>query len=287
MNKDGYPIAVDVFEGNKFEGHTIIPVILKFKTAHNIDKLTVIADAAMLSFNNIKELENLSLNYIVAARLSNLSEDLLKEAEKHLNKREGIYFQKETSLGSLICDYSEKRAYKDKADRKKQLSKAQYQIDNPGKATKRLRFVKQITKSEYKLNEELIKKDEMLDGIKGYYTNLKDIDAALIASRYKDLWIIEKSFRIAKSDLMARPIFLRKKEKIEAHVLIVFLSLCISKTIEMATNLSIKKVRDTIWKILDIEFVDSLTNTRFIKRMDSIDNTMPEFLENMRNSCAY
>ena len=127
----------------------------------------------------------------------------------------------------------------------------------------------------------------MLDGIKGYYTNLKDIDAALIASRYKDLWIIEKSFRIAKSDLMARPIFLRKKEKIEAHVLIVFLSLCISKTIEMATNLSIKKVRDTIWKILDIEFVDSLTNTRFIKRMDSIDNTMPEFLENMRNSCAY
>lgn len=283
VNKDGYPIAVDVFEGNKFEGHTIIPVILKFKDTYKINNLTIIADAAMLSLNNIKELESHRLNYIVAARLSNISKDFIKRIEKYLNQREGIYFREQTLHGLLICDYSEKRASKDRADRKKQISKAQYQINNPNKAIKRSRFVKETTKSVYKLNEELIEKDKALDGIKGYYTNLKDINAGLIASRYKDLWIVEKSFRIAKSDLLARPIFLRKKEKIEAHILIVFLSLCISKVIEILTMLSIKKVREMICEILDIEFIDTLTNKRFLRRMDPSINKAVQFLEDIKN----
>lgn len=284
VNRDGYPIKADIFEGNKFEGHTFIPVILNLKENYRIKNLTVVADAAMLKLDNLREIEKHELNYIVAARLSSLSNDLLKEIAKTLNKKEGIYFKTETEYGTLICDYSEKRATKDKSDRKKQLLKAEYQIQNTTKATKKLRFVKEITKSKYVINQKLIEKDEMLDGIKGYYTNLKNVEENLIVSRYKDLWIIEKSFRIVKSDLEARPIFHHKRESIEAHILIVFVSLCLSKSIELLTNLSIKRVKEIIWDILDIEFVDALTNKKYLRRMDTVSNSMIVFLENLRKS---
>lgn len=287
VNRDGYPIAIDIFEGNKFEGHTIIPVILQLKKRYEIEKLTVVADAAMLSYDNLEDLKRHGLHYIVAARLSSLSRELLQEASTFLGKKEGIYFHKETEYGRLICDYSEIRASKDRSDRNKQIVKAQNQINNPSKVTKRLRFVKEKTKSVYELNQELIEKDQLLDGIKGYYTNLKNTKDELIVSRYKDLWIIEKSFRIAKSDLAARPIFHRKKDKVEAHVLIVFLSLCVSKAAELLTGLSIKKIRDTIWKVMDIEFVDKLTNKKFVKRMDVTGNKMVESLEKLKESNTY
>lgn len=65
-------------------------------------------------------------------------------------------------------------------------------------------------------------------------------------ARYKDLWRIEQSFRIAKSDLEARPIYHRKKTSIQSHVLIVFVALCLAKTIELETGLSIKRVVDDL-----------------------------------------
>ena len=193
VTKEGYPIAVDIFEGNTFEGHTMIPVILNFKNTHNITNLTVVADAGMLSLDNTQKLSSKNLNYIVGARLSNLPLKTIKEMAVILNKNEGIYFQTETPNGTLICDYSVKRATKNRFDREKQIQKAQNQINNPGKI-KKLRFLKQTanSKSKYELNQKLIEKQELLDGIKGYLTNLKEIDPKLIISRYKDLWHVEK-----------------------------------------------------------------------------------------------
>lgn len=266
VNSDGYPIAVNVFEGSKFEGHTIIPVVSSFQKRHNIKNLTVIADAAMLSRSNMEELTRDNLFYIVGARLSNLSDKVLRQISETIANKPGICFKIKTDLGYLICDFSELRALRDRTDRKKQLLKAQNQINNPGKLMKRLRFIKETTKSLYALNEKLIRKDELLDGIKGYHTNLKGIDSNLIVSRYHDLWKIEKAFRIAKSDLLARPVFHRKKENIEAHILIVFLSLCVAKSIELKTNLSIKNIKEKIWKVLDIEIKDKITGKSFIRQ---------------------
>lgn len=286
VNNDGYPLAVDIFEGNKFEGHTIIPVMLKLKQKYNINHFTVVADAAMLSFNNIKELENNGLNYIVGARLSNLSLTLLKKISLSINKQEKVYFKTQTPHGILISDYSIKRASKDKSDRTKQIRKAEFQINNQT-VTKRSRFIQETTKSIYELNKELIKKDELLDGLKGYYTNLKNTKTDLIISRYKDLWHVEKAFRIAKSDLRARPIFHHKKEKIEAHILIVFVSLCLSKSIELLTGFSIKKVKNEVWKILDGEFKDTLTDKKFIKRVDFSQNETIKSLLKIINVSTY
>jgi len=269
VNSDGYPIASNIFEGNKFEGHTIIPVVLALKKRHNIGSLTIVADAAMLSRANMDELNKNNLNYIVGARLSNLSQKLLKEISNKVKDKPGVFFKTKTEdngLGYLICDFSPLRALKDRSNRKKQLLKAQNQINNPAKYLKRSRFVKETTKSVFKLNEELITKVELLDGVKGYYTNLENINSKLVIDRYHELWKIEKAFRIAKSDLLARPIFHRKKESIEAHILIVFLALCVAKSIELKTGVSIRKIKEEIWKVLDIEMKDKLTGKTFIKQ---------------------
>jgi len=185
-----------------------------------------------------------------------------------LGKTEGVYFQAETENGNLICDYSRKRASKNKFDRKKQIQKALIQIKNPSKPVRRLKFIKQVSKTKLILNTKLIEKQELLDGIKGYYTNLKDVSPELIISRYKDLWNVEKSFRIAKSDLLARPIFHHKKESVKAHILVVFVALAVTKSIELKTNRSIRNIKDEIWETLDIELLDSLTGKRYIKRSE-------------------
>ena len=279
VNRDGYPIAVDIFSGKTFEGHTFIPVITSLQKRYGIQDLTIVADAAMLSQDNIDDIEAAHLHYIVGARLGNISFDLLKEMSGHLKKTEGIFYQTETPRGTLIGDYSEKRAAKDRSDRKKQLQRAQEQIDNPQKIKRKVRFVSEETKATLKLNRDLIAKDELKEGIKGYYTNLtlnQKLTEKDIVQRYKDLWHVEKSFRIAKSDLEARPIFHHKKESIEAHIIIVFVSLCLAKSIELTTGYSIQKVRDMIWKILDIELVDTLTNRTFKKRMETTGNEMAD-----------
>lgn len=286
VNRDGYPIAVEMFEGNTFEGHTMLPVIKKLQTRYEIKTLTIVADAGMLSLDNIKAIAEAELRYIVGARPGNISQEILREISASLNKTEGIYSVTETKLGTLICDYSNTRAAKDRSDRKKQLLKAQYQIDNPDKVKRRTRFVTEETKATLKLNQELIVHDELKEGIKGYYTNLALTDklsANDIVTRYRDLWHVEKSFRIAKSDLEARPIFHHKKESIQTHILIVFVSLCLAKSIELKTGYSIRKVRDMVWNILDIEFIDTLTGKQFLKRMDTTGNPMAEILEKMKH----
>ena len=267
VTKEGYPIAADIFEGNTFEGHTMIPVIENFKRIHSITNLTVVADAGMLSEKNTKELSSRNLNYIVGARLSNIPLKTIKEMSEALNKTEGIYFQTETVNGTLICDYSIKRATKNKFDREKQINKAMTQINNPGKI-KKLRFLKQISKQKFELNQNLIEKQELLDGIKGYITNLENQPPNLIISRYKDLWHVEKSFRIAKSDLQTRPIYHHKLENVKAHILIVFVALAISKSIEIKLNKSIQNIKTKIWEIEDIELHDTLTNKRWVIRTE-------------------
>lgn len=283
VNKDGYPVSVGIFSGKTFEGHTILPVIKSLQKKYNIKTLTIVADAAMLSLDNTKAIKEAELSYIVGARTGSIPEKLMEDIAKQLQKAEGKYIRVKTDWGTLICDYSEKRAAKNKSDRKKQLQKAEYQITHPDKVKRMNRFVMAKTKATLTLNEELIKQDELREGIKGYYTNLKKVPSKLIVQRYHDLWHVEKSFRIAKSDLQARPVFHHKKESIEAHILIVFVSLCLARSIEGISHLSIKKVKKYIWPILDIEFKDTISNKVYIKRMTTKGNPMAELWKTLKH----
>ena len=274
VTSEGYPISIQWFEGSKFEGHTVIPVILDLKEKYHLSTFTVVADAGMLSFDNIEEIKKNGLSYIVGARIKKLKEGMISKVIQDLNYEEGRYSLQNAAYGTLICDYSKKRASKDKSDREKQITKAKAYLDGGSMPSKAPKYLKMETKSKYKLNEELIRHSAKFDGIKGYYTNLDTdkISVSLIIQRYHDLWHIEKSFRISKSDLSARPIFHRKEEAIKSHILIVFAALCIAKSIELQTGYSIKKVRDALWKIEDITLVDKVTGKSAVKRMNYIAN---------------
>lgn len=267
VNTEGFPVAYDIFHGKTFEGHTLIPTILKFKRKHNIKKLTVVADAAMISFNNIQLLNDSNLNYIVGARVGNLSRKLIAKISQNLNSQDKANMRIKTLCGDLVCDFSLKRYKKDKSAMEKQLKKAQELLDSPAKI-KRTKFLKTENKTNFQLNKELIEKTTQLLGIKGYYTNLSSkIDNKVIVSQYHSLWHVEQSFRLAKSDLQIRPIYHFRKEAIYTHILICFMALTVCKYLEIKTNKSTKYIIDQLKSITDARIYDTLSQKEFLMRI--------------------
>ncbi len=276
VNDKGFPIAYEIFEGNKFEGKTIIPVILAFKQHHQVKNLTVVADAAMISRDNVTELKSKRLHYIVGARLANLPTATIERVSRELGRKDGTNLKIRTKLGSLVVSFSLTRYKKDKREMEKQIVKAESLLKEPGKI-KRAKFLQNTGKSKkpsLKLNETLIKKTKSLLGIKGYYTNLGKVDNQMIIQQYHDLWHVEHAFRIAKSDLQMRPIHHFKKQTIEAHVLICFIALSICRYMELKTNKSIKKIIQQFKKVTDAKILNTMTDEITIMRSAIPEETM-------------
>jgi transposase len=249
VNDTGFPIYYDIFPGNTFEGKTIIPVIVELKEKYLIKKFTVVADAGMLSEKNLSELEEQGINYVVGARIGTLKTEQIKNISFALNKEDKKILRED----AIIYEYSTKRAAKDKSDTDKAIEKANFYLRNPAKVLKRSVFLSSNDKKHFTLNDALIEKHRLLEGIKGYRTNIKGIPERLLVDRYKDLWRIEQSFRIAKSDLEARPIYHRKENSVQYHILIVFMALCMARVIETKKGESLKKVTDELkdkWALL-------------------------------------
>lgn len=251
VSKEGFPIAYEIFTGNTFEGHTLLPTIKRFIEKHGVGNFTVVADAAMISDGNIEQLAANRINYIVGARLGNISQKLLSEIDEKLERENGKTIRIATDKGDLICSFSAVRYRKDKYEMEKQIEKAEQVVKKPSKK-KRLKFVK-TSGEEIKLNEELIEKTKKLLGVKGYYTNLKETVASnsLVINQYRELYRIEQAFRVSKHDLQTRPIFHFKEEPIKLHILICFMALVISKHIELKADVSIRKFIDESKKIMD------------------------------------
>jgi transposase len=170
VTKEGFPITYEVFSGNTFEGNAFIPVIQKFNVKHKVKEFTVVADAAMISSENVRQLIDNKINDIVGARLGNLSESLIDEINKNICREDGKSIRIKTSNGFLICSFSSIRYRKDKYEMGKQIEKAQTIINQPSKS-KKTKFTK-VNAEKLELNKELIEKTQKLLGIKGYYTNI-------------------------------------------------------------------------------------------------------------------
>ncbi|MGH2611979.1 MAG: IS1634 family transposase, partial [Rhabdochlamydiaceae bacterium] len=256
VNNQGFPLYFDVFSGKTFEGNTFVPVIKNIQKLLDSDELIVVADAAMISIDNIQKLQAEHIGFIVGARLSNLPANLIDLIFNQLQKTDGEMITTTYREQRLICQYSAKRAAKDKSDRTKQIERVKQAVLSPSKVTSRYRFMK-TTKDKYLLNMELIEKAEKLEGIKGYLTNTT-LSEQTIVDRYHDLWRVEKAFRITKTDLEARPIFHQLDATIKAHLVIVFAGLAIAKYIEIQTGMSMKKVLKIAGKVL----THKVTNTK-------------------------
>jgi len=242
VNRDGFPLYYDIFQGNTFEGKTIIPVILDIKKKYQINSFTVIADAGMLSHENLSGLNELGISYVVGSRTGKLTLKEIQHIASSLNRAN----HKIVRVGEIIYEYSSKRAAKDKSDNDKKYQKAMYLMSHPGQVFKRSALLTASGKKAFRLNETLVEKHRLLEGIKGYQTNITRIPEKLLIDRYHDLWKVEQAFRITKSDLEARPIYHRKRQSIEFHILIVFVALCMGKIIELTQGRALQKVVDEL-----------------------------------------
>lgn len=277
VTPEGFPIGYEIFSGDTFEGHTLIPVIKSFIKKHGIKNFTVVADAAMISTANILALKAQKINYIVGARLANLSAELIATINKNLCREDGKLMRLKTDNGYLICSFSKSRYNKDKHEMNKQIEKAKAILNQPSKV-KRIKFISNA-ENKISLNEKLIEKTTKLLGIKGYYTDLEETvaDSKTIISRYHELYKIEQAFRISKNDLQTRPIFHFKEEPIKLHILICFMALVISKHIEINSSLSIRAFTDKCKKVTDGRLINKINKKELLIK-SKVPNELTEIV---------
>jgi hypothetical protein len=267
VTRSGFPLGFEVFPGNTFEGKTMLPVLEAFIVKHGVSTPTVVADAAMLSQDLLKEIARRGMCYIVAARLANAAPALIAQVSKALDRQDGRCIRLPSPHGDMVCSFSTKRYKKDKHTLDKAIAKAQLMVEK-GEPGKRAKFVKAKAKDGYLLDQGRIEGAMQLLGVKGYCTNIPQgqLDNASVIARYHDLWHVEKAFRMAKSDLASRPVFHFEQRAIRVHLLICFIALAMARAMELRTGTSLRQNIDALWKVTDARLHNHITGHRTVLR---------------------
>lgn len=260
----GYAIGYDIYEGNIYEGHTLIPFIEKISAKFKLNKPVVIADSGLLSNENIIALEATNYEYILGARLKNEGEKIKSQILKvQFADGKTIALKKSTNT-RLIVNYSSARAVKDSYNRKRGLNRLEKQVKS-GKLTKSNinnkgynKYLKLNGDVTIEIDYDKYNKDQVWDGLKGYVTNTRLTDNEVMEN-YKNLWHIEKAFRMSKTDLRIRPIYHRLRNRIEAHICISFTAYCIYKELERVlyqekSSLSLKRAAELTHNMYQITY---------------------------------
>jgi Transposase DDE domain len=259
----GFPLMVQAFEGNKAETKTILPVITAFMAARQLTDVTVVADAGMISEANQHAIEDAGLSFILGTRIPEEPYAVAQWRREHPGQpiADGqIFTQPWPAAGAAKAAGRRDKTiyYQYRADRgRRTLRGIDEQVAKAEKAVaglvpvKRNRFIT-LASGQNTVNRALEAKARALAGLKGYTTNLAacpdgtPVTAEFVIGAYHQLWRIEKSFRMAKSDLQARPVYHHLRDSIEAHLTVVFAALAVSRWIEARTGWSIRKfVRTT------------------------------------------
>jgi len=253
--QNGFPLMVSAFEGNKAETKTMLPVIEAFMATHHLPDVTVVADAGMISEANQKAIEAAGLSFILGMKIPDVPYQVAQWRREHPGQQipDGHIFTQPWPAGPTAKRRDQVIYYQYRADRaRRTLRGIDEQVAKAAKAVaglapvKRNRFI-QLDGAVKSVNRELEARARDLAGLKGYVTNLAacpdgtPVTADFVISSYHQLWNIEKSFRMSKHDLRARPIYHRKRDSIEAHLTIVFAALAVTRFIEDRTGWSIKK----------------------------------------------
>jgi hypothetical protein len=253
--QDGFPLMVSAFEGNKAETKTMLPVVKAFMAAHRLPDVTVVADAGMISEANQKAIEAEGLSFILGMKIPDVPYQVLKWRREHPGQDipDGHVFTQPWPAGPKDKRRDQVIYYTYKADRaRRTLRGIDEQVAKAAKAVaglapvKRNRFIK-LDGTVKTVNRELEARARDLAGLKGYITNLQTcpdgtpVTSEFVIGSYHELWNIEKSFRMSKHDLQARPVYHHLRDSIEAHLTVVFAALAVSRWIEARTGWSIRK----------------------------------------------
>ncbi|HEX5297451.1 MAG TPA: IS1634 family transposase, partial [Streptosporangiaceae bacterium] len=266
-DQSGFPLTISAFEGNMAETKTMLPVIESFMTAHQLPDVTVVADAGMISEANQKAIEAAGLSFILGMRIPHVPYVVAQWRREHPGEKipDGQVFTQPWPAGPsggrrdqvIYYQYRHDRARRTLHGIDEQVAKAEKAV--AGKVpVKRNRFI-QLCGGTRKVNRELEARARALAGLKGYVTNLRacpdgtPVTAEFAIGAYHRLFEIEKSFRMSKHDLQARPVYHHQRDSIEAHLTIVFAALAVSRWTEERTGWSIRKFVRTARRYRTIE----------------------------------
>lgn len=233
----GYPIGYDIFDGNTFEGNTLIPVLEQIQAKFAIKKPIIVADAGLLSKDNIDKLKTAKYEFILGGRLKGESEEIKnKILSKMIVEGKPIQIRKEGYR--LIVSFSQKRAKKDAHNRERGLKRLEKNIKS-GKLNKSHinnrgynKYLSMEGETKIQINYDKYREDAKWDGLKAYVTNSKKITKKGVINAYSNLWHIEKAFRITKFELKTRPIYHRLEKRIRAHICLCFAAYAVYKELE-------------------------------------------------------
>ena len=273
MDGDGFPLAFVIDSGNTNEQVTLKPLEKQIIKDFELSKFVVCTDAGLASIENRKFNEVQDRSFIVTQSLKKIKGHLKewalsKDGWHKLNSKkiinlndidnsssnEEIFYKErwinENGLSQrLIVSYSPKYAAYQKAVRNSQVERAQKLINNPSSVSRNRqndpkRFIKSTSvtrdgevadKRVLALNQSAIDSESAFDGFYAVCTTLED-DISEIIKVNKRRWEIEESFRILKSDFKARPVYLKRDDRIKAHFTTCFLALLIYRILEHKLN---------------------------------------------------
>lgn len=259
VTADGFPLDICLFEGNQAETKTLVPVIQAFQARHGVTDLVVVADAGMLSAANLNALEDAGCRFIVGSRQSRVPYDLDAHFKHHGNATPDdttIETSRAMGIGKarrtrrVVYHFSWKRYRRDMRAINAQVTKAE-KVAAGTRPIARDRFVTVTSDADGRkaeVNWAVIERARFCAGYKGYVTNMNEnvLDGPAVVAAYRDLWRVEESFRMTKSDLRARPVFHRKRDAIEAHLTIVFAALAVARWLQRHSGVTIKRLVQTL-----------------------------------------
>jgi transposase len=265
MDSNGLPVSMSMFPGNTSESTTLIPTMKEIKNSYGTDRIIVVADKGLNSTKNIDEIVNNGDGFVISQVLkgkkgTRYQKEMFDEAGYICNE-EGTYRYKlfteeytgrgkdgkqEPRKRQALIYWSKKDADKARRKREEKLRKAERAVKNnvygikkgqdeyvkedivnrkTGECLENIKRVKSV-------NMKKAEADAMYDGYYCIITSEMEYDERKIREVYGSLWRIEQSFRILKSDLYARPVFVKKDEHISAHFLICFTALLIIRIMQ-------------------------------------------------------
>jgi transposase len=277
VSDGGYPLAYSIHEGNKYEGHTMLPVVKDFVKKFSLKDFVVVADSGLMNKENIAELEQNGYKYIVGARIKNenksVSDWILSQ-----NKVDGAFYEyQKREQCKLILGYSEQRAKKDAYNREKGLKRLEKEYKSGSirkdKINKRgyNKFLEVSDNISVEINYGKVNDDAKWDGLKAYITNT-DLSASGVYKQYSELWQVERAFRVTKGVLELRPMLHFTKKRIEAHVCICFVAYKVYKELERI--LKISGIKLSVDKVLSIAKTITTIKVKLQQSNETLTKTM-------------
>jgi transposase len=254
MTQEGIPIGCEVFPGNCYDGSTLKCALEVLSKRFHLKRVIFVGDRAMVSQDNLSHLEEYGYEYILGVRmrqLKDVNKEVLSRAGRYHLVNESLWV-KEVKVGEVryVLCFNPEEAKRDEEERKVIVENLEGKIKSGSlkKVLKRdaQRYLK-LEKERFSLNYQKIEEEARYDGKYVLRTNT-ELKTQEVALAYKNLWLVENTFRNLKDILKIRPIFLWTPARVKGHVFVCFLAFLLTVTLQK--RLLQMEINQSLWNII-------------------------------------